>query len=292
MGKYYQATSFMTCVRVAYGTFTLKERIDAMGAVVERLIETKDTEINVRQTQRKNLQKKNFQTNVTTSMRVGTVTVDISERLIPFVYFGVKIGDFIKTYKLSTYKLLFDFIFQLPAYYGKDELKGFIEERFVRQQQERYNLQSYPMRINVNEFTMHVDKVELLFQGPMPGFKMEVLNYELRVLNSPNESSKSLTLKIPETRMFAQYLSFDDMAQMFLFSDFNFEMKQNSGVKKGDLTSQGHRQVHFGRLYSGQFVEIRHENVGAYRVFLELPAKTAQSFAEQLSFEIRPTQHQ
>lgn len=207
-------------------------RGDVLGEVMEPLVSTGRTTINVRKRESKNMESRNYKTTITTEMKVDEIKVNFSQQTIPFVFFGVKIGDNVKTYKLSTYKLLYDFIFQDLPFFGKDALKQFVTERFVRLVEGRFRRQSYPTRINVNEFKMEVGKVDIVFnQGKGLGYRLEVLGYELRVLNDRFAGSKTVNLKVPETRLFSKDTDFMKEEEMLLASDFSFDLNQCKGIK-------------------------------------------------------------
>jgi hypothetical protein len=190
------------------------------------------------------MDRRNYESVVQTNMRIGEVKTEVGDKVIPFIYFGVRVNDYIKTYKLSSYKLLYDFIFQNLIRYGKDELKAFVEEKFLAANPVSYREQSYPTRVVKNEFTMNVGRSELSFnENAPPGFKIVVCDYEMNVTNVPSESIKLISLKVPEVRLFSKLMSFEDETQMLLCSDFFFALSRIDSVKRGGITSQSDCEV-------------------------------------------------
>lgn len=162
------------------------------------------------------------------------------EDILCFVYFGVRMNDYVKTMKLTTYKLLFDFMFQRYEEHDWGSLNEYLHERTVLRKPNKYLVQKYPGRITKTEFTMRVNQTEVLMNElPPTKNRISVREYSLHTVASRAESLRSFQISTPEVRVFGQQLSFGESNLMMTLNDCSFAQKKLKGVFYSEVRREG-----------------------------------------------------
>lgn len=155
----------------------------------------------------------------------------MKDLLIYFVYFGVRVNDAVKTYKINTYKFLLDFIFQNYQFYDKSSLKEFMESRFFKTKEDVFKKLTLPARTMKNSFEMLVNQVDISINDlPPSSNRIEIKKFFIKTYLCAIESIRNFSMTVSEFRLFGKEMSFSDENRLVFATNLFFEQKKNQEI--------------------------------------------------------------